>query len=253
MPHSSRSLASESTDPIKANHTLPTASSDPLDMSLHPEKSNESTLPQTTSPVRFPSYPPASNQPDSLSRGVDQGSTTSLPLSQTFDALLPVAGPQLEHSTSRDSPFQSSSTETSKRRPLPTPPLMLQHSPSSSELHHISDPIPSSPPPPYSMSLPGEGPAPMTRDLSRIFTTTSHTNPAPEAPVIMPPLPNDQGSHGRAPYDSFLCHSPPANTWIAVETSQYEYVLLVRLPGFRRDGMLVYFLSISDLFTHLLP
>lgn len=247
MPHSSRSLLSES----QSNHTSPT---DPLDMqSLHPEKSNESTLPQTTPPVRFSSYPGPASQPDPLSRSVDHGSTASLPLSQTFDTILPVAGSPSEHSTPRDSPFQSSSAEASKRRPLPTPPLMLQRSPSSSELHHMSDLIPSSPPPPYSMFLPADGPVSMTRDLSRVVTSTSQTTLAPEAPVIMPPIPNDQGAQGRAPYDSFLCHSPPANTWIAVETSQHEYVLLVRLPGFRRDGMLVYFLSTSDLFTHPHP
>lgn len=92
----------------------------------------------------------------------------------------------------------------------------------------------------------------MSRDLSRV-TPPSHPTLGPEAPVIMPPLPNEQGAHGRAPYDSFLCHSPPANTWIAVETSHSEYSLLVRLPGFRRDGMLVYFLSISNLFNSYTP
>ena len=55
--------------------------------------------------------------------------------------------------------------------------------------------------------------------------------------------PTEQGAHGRAPCDSFLCHSPPANTWIAVETSQLEYILLVRLPGFSQDAMLVCLLS----------
>jgi len=63
--------------------------------------------------------------------------------------------------------------------------------------------------------------------------------PGPEAPIIMPPQPADQGTQGRAPFDSFLCHSPPPNTWIQVETSHSEYALLVRLPGFKRDGITI--------------
>lgn len=67
--------------------------------------------------------------------------------------------------------------------------------------------------------------------------------PAPEAPVILiPPLQNERSgddAERRAPYDSFLCHAPPPNTWIAVETFQSEYRLLVRLPGFSRDGITI--------------
>ena len=261
MPHNllnPSSLLAESSDSIKSNHTLPTAPSDPPGPSQsvpHPEKSNESALSHTTPPARFPSslsdpqpksYHGPASQPGPLPRGADQGSTASLSFSQTSETALPMAGPPSERTPSRSSSFQSSSGEAAKRRPLPTPPLMLQRSPSSSELHRISDPIPSSPPPPYSMFLPSEDPVPMVRDLSAMVASASIPTLAPEAPVIMAPLPNEQGAHGRAPYDSFLCHTPPANTWIAVETSQSEYVLLVRLPGFRRDGMLVRFLSISD-------
>ncbi|KAG8214054.1 hypothetical protein J3R82DRAFT_10811 [Butyriboletus roseoflavus] len=226
-------------------------SSDPSQSRIHSEKPNEPTLPHTTPPARFPpslsdpqprSYPGPASQPAPLSWSAEQGST----LSQTSDASLPVPPPS-ERSPSRSSSFLSSSAEAAKRRPLPTPPLMLQHSPSSSELRRISVPIPSSPPPPYSMFLPTEDPVSMTRNLSTVVASASTTTLAPEAPVIMAPLPNEQGAHGLAPYDSFLCHTPPANTWIAVETSQSEYVLLVRLPGFRRDGMQVRFLSISDL------
>lgn len=85
----------------------------------------------------------------------------------------------------------------------------------------------------------------MSRDLSRV-PSAPPTTPGPEAPVIL--TPNEQGGQGRAPYDSFLCHSPPANTWIAVETLESEYSLLVRLPGFTRNGMLVFFLSLPVFF-----
>ncbi|KAF8557628.1 hypothetical protein OG21DRAFT_1406692 [Imleria badia] len=80
-------------------------------------------------------------------------------------------------------------------------------------------------------------------DLSRV-ASAAPTLLGPEAPVILSPPSNEQGGQSRAPCDSFLCHSPPANTWIAVETLQSEYSLLVRLPGFNRNGMLVSFLSI---------
>ncbi|KAH0827990.1 hypothetical protein J3R83DRAFT_3631 [Lanmaoa asiatica] len=214
-----RSFSSESSanQPATIPDTSPSA--------LHQEKPIQSKFEPK-------SYPVPASQPDSLEPAqgwVDKDSTASLPLSQSFDNILPVAASLSEPSTSPESP---SSVDPTKRRPLPTPPSILQHSPSSS---HFS--IPSSPPPPYSTFLPAEDPAPMTRDLSRV-SSTMHSTP-PEAPVIMPPLPNEQGAQGRAPYDSFLCHSPPANTWIAVETSELAYSLLVRLPGFRRDGITI--------------
>ena len=126
---------------------------------------------------------------------------------------------------------QTPHTDAPKRRPLPTPPPVPLHSPQSSTLSQV---FPSSPPPPYSQSLPDDAPPEMS---------------LPEEPVIMPPIPNEHG----AVYDSFLCHTPPANTWITVETSPLEYVLLIRLPGFRRDGMRVSFLLIPRVFTHPPP
>ncbi|KAI9571137.1 hypothetical protein HD554DRAFT_2078874 [Boletus coccyginus] len=116
------------------------------------------------------------------------------------------------HAHDKDAAPSNHASDPQKPRPLPTPPLVLHHSPSPSYLP---------PPPPYST---------LEDELAL---------PAPEAPVIMTPPPNEQSAHARHPYDSFLCHSPPANTWIAVETSQSEYSLLVRLPGFTRDGITI--------------
>ncbi|KAJ7347041.1 hypothetical protein DFH08DRAFT_700730 [Mycena albidolilacea] len=46
------------------------------------------------------------------------------------------------------------------------------------------------------------------------------------------------GTRGRAPYEPFLNHAPPpVDSWIEVETTQGEYRLIVRLPGFKRDGI----------------
>lgn len=150
-----------------------------------------------------------------------------------------------QHRMHTDDGKYSEDHDSAKHRPLPTPPSAFIHLPSTSEL------VPSSPPPPYSSTLPPDAPLQMSHDLSRPVPTSL----APEAPVIMTPPPSDeQPAHGRAPYDTFLCHSPPANTCIAVETSQSEYVLLARLPGFKRDGMLVFFsLSIPSVSTHASP
>ncbi|KAG5638053.1 hypothetical protein H0H81_002087 [Sphagnurus paluster] len=53
--------------------------------------------------------------------------------------------------------------------------------------------------------------------------------PAPEPPTIL--------SSATSP-SPFLSHAPPPpDSWIQVETLQCEYRLIVRLPGFRRDGI----------------
>ncbi|KAJ7141399.1 hypothetical protein C8R44DRAFT_604424 [Mycena epipterygia] len=42
----------------------------------------------------------------------------------------------------------------------------------------------------------------------------------------------------RASYEPFLSHAPPpVDSWIEVETTPGEYRLIVRLPGFKRDGI----------------
>ncbi|KAJ7693359.1 hypothetical protein B0H17DRAFT_906799, partial [Mycena rosella] len=41
-----------------------------------------------------------------------------------------------------------------------------------------------------------------------------------------------------ASYEPFLSHAPPpVDSWIEVETTPAEYRLIVRLPGFKRDGI----------------
>lgn len=237
MPHNflSPSVASEEPTTAKSNHTSPTPLSDPPDASQpihHLEKLNKAVLPETT---RFPYsvlqpklYVDAASQSDSSSR-LEQGSVASL--SPSSDDVVSVAPSPLEPPI-RDNSFQSSPVEAVKRRPLPSPP---------SSLSRLSDPIPSSPPPPYSRFLSQTDLMPTTRDLSRmpLSPAAHHHTPGPEAPVILPPPPNEEGHHDRPTYDTFLCHSIPANTRITVETSQLEYSLLVQLPGFQRDGMLV--------------
>ncbi|KAA1473971.1 hypothetical protein DENSPDRAFT_780767 [Dentipellis sp. KUC8613] len=67
----------------------------------------------------------------------------------------------------------------------------------------------------------------------------SRSLPPPAPPTILAPPPAPPGpERGRAPHEPFLSHAPPpADSWIAVETMTREYNLVVRLPGFRRDGI----------------
>ena len=71
---------------------------------------------------------------------------------------------------------------------------------------------------------------------------TSRGLPPPAPPTILDPPPAREHSarNFRAPYEPFLSDAPPPpDSWIAVETSQADYRLNVRLPGFRRDAMCV--------------
>jgi len=62
--------------------------------------------------------------------------------------------------------------------------------------------------------------------------------PAPPQVLTPPPPPVSEEGQGQRPYEPFLAHALPSNdAWIAVETVQREYRLLVKLPGFRRDAI----------------
>ncbi|KAG6914985.1 hypothetical protein DXG01_014043 [Tephrocybe rancida] len=64
-----------------------------------------------------------------------------------------------------------------------------------------------------------------------------HTSPAPSSSVYPIPDPPTILAHTVSP-GPFLSHAPPPlDSWIEVETSTGEYRLVVRLPGFRRDGI----------------
>ncbi|KAG6866370.1 hypothetical protein C0991_005291 [Blastosporella zonata] len=101
------------------------------------------------------------------------------------------------------------------------PPLLLRRRRSSDSPSYASSHPPrpaTSPqyPPPHRASYPAPDPH-----------RTSY--PAPDPPTILAPTVSP------APFLSHL--PPPPDSWIEVETSAHEYRLVVRLPGFRRDGI----------------
>ncbi|KAH9978623.1 hypothetical protein BGW80DRAFT_1164732 [Lactifluus volemus] len=109
-------------------------------------------------------------------------------------------------------------------RPISSPGLIQSHSQSPS-----SSPLASS-----------------SRNVGRPFSEhaadmrcTCH--PPPVAAVLTshpPPAREHSARNFRAPYEPFLSDAPPPpDSWIAVETSQADYRLNVRLPGFRRDAI----------------
>lgn len=254
IPHTPPGIASPDSSPDMRISDLPANKQpDTLDTSaatVHHQFSSHSRETQSTlaAPV-FPFSRPYS-LPDGMqpTNWINGSSTTSLPLPlQTPYNLLP----RMDGAVASRTPSGSQSpSETSGRRPLPVPPqtnaalndpqFNQPSTPSVPRTGWPCTPIPSSPPPPYSPLFPADQVHPPA--LSR-SPSNSCSYPAPEAPVILTP-PTQAERRGedadrRAPHDSFLCHTPPPDTWIAVETSPSEYRLVVRLPGFRRDGITI--------------
>lgn len=180
-----------------------------------------------------------------------QSSSVSLPLPmQTPYFSLPKVAPadeaqQKKHggSTGERHPLAPSeskgfdpTTAASTHRSPPRPPPDSSAAPSTSPPRHVHSPEPESSYHGANMrSAPSMFPRPMSSGAS-----SSHSYPPPAPPTILtpPPVEFEANPRTQAPYEPFLSHAPPPeDSWIAVETSQTEYKLIVRLPGFRRDGM----------------
>ena len=119
-----------------------------------------------------------------------------------------------------------------------------------------------SPPPPYcrreASSSRGAN-YPSSEDVDEIRNTcqpppaapasASRGLPPPAPPTILDPPPARSNStrNFRAPHEPFLSDAPaPPDSWITVETTQVEYRLVARLPGFRRDAMCVFFRFVTS-------
>jgi HSP20 family molecular chaperone IbpA len=258
IPHTPPGIAIPDSSPDMKTSDLPVGkkpdTSNTSLATIHEQFSSRPMETQSTQAPMFPFSQPYPSPDGSLSmqptNRIDGSSTISLPLPlQTPYNYLP----RMDDSVMPTPCGTQSPSEASGRRPLPVPPqinavlndtqfkLSNANVPSSSQAGWPCTSIPSSPPPPYSRDLcPDDRMHPPA--LSR-QSSNSSSYPAPEAPVILtPPTQAErcgEDAHRRAPYDSFLCHTPPPDTWIAVETSPSEYRLIVRLPGFRRDGITI--------------
>lgn len=171
---------------------------------------------------------------------------------------------------------QDSSTRYTKPRPAPSPPAfsskpsseIVPSLPTLSQLSRqspsppllIADDIDLAPLPsyPYRFSEPlpprvtsqrsntSSRPASLPHALTGNFAHSSlHDDcsnmPPPQPPTILTPPPPLSGGANRkpAPHEPFLPRRQPSSdhTYIAVETFNTEYILVVRLPGFQRDAM----------------
>ncbi|EIM82767.1 uncharacterized protein STEHIDRAFT_84037 [Stereum hirsutum FP-91666 SS1] len=139
------------------------------------------------------------------------------------------------------------------------------HPPSSSASSTISSASSMTAPPAYTATAnnasASSSAAPPSAALFRSHSEYSPSTPAARIPVVVPPPtvaqpspsipppapptilappapPGPERSNHYRPHEPFLAHAPPPpDTWIAVETLTREYNLVVRLPGFRRDGI----------------
>ncbi|KAF7320422.1 CBS-domain-containing protein [Mycena kentingensis (nom. inval.)] len=164
-----------------------------------------------------------------------------------------------------DGDAESRSYPQTKRGPAPMPPAETTTSHGGVAFYR----------PPRTTYTPVPAPVPETTTTAITRTPSNGTAvslPPPEPPVILPgaetdgdaglladgatvgsrnlrrSLPGDEGSNSRlskassrssgASYEPFLSHAPPpVDSWIEVESTPIEYRLIVRLPGFKRDGI----------------
>ncbi|KAH9176397.1 hypothetical protein EDB89DRAFT_1846514 [Lactarius sanguifluus] len=91
---------------------------------------------------------------------------------------------------------------------------------------------------PFSEPVPSSGATHITSPASPTLASRGLPPPAPPTILDPPPVRSSIARSSRAPHEPFLSDAPPpADSWIAVETSPGEYRLIARLPGFRRDAI----------------
>jgi hypothetical protein len=181
------------------------------------------TLPSTGAETMRPPSPVRGTWPDRIS-----SASFSSPMQTPYYALpkSPPESPVAQYSPTEAEPNPTANLCPSRFRSAPTSPVFS--SPSASATRPVSE---------------GDLPTGM--------------NPPPEPPTILtPPPPPDARGRSRAPYEPFLSHAPPPeDSWIAIETAPSDYKLVIRLPGYDRDAMWVYyaFRGVSLPFIHSEP
>jgi hypothetical protein len=189
---------------------------------------------------------------DSIDRN-SVGTHTS-PTSMSFNALPPhvvssESSPQtvpsdlFDHlswvkNQSSSSTQQATLAAPTSPRPISSPGLIQSHSqsPSSSPLASSSRNVGR----PFSEHAADMRCTCHPPQVAAVLTSRGFPPPAPPTILDPPPAREHSARNFRAPYEPFLSDAPPPpDSWIAVETSQTDYRLNVRLPGFRRDAMCV--------------
>ncbi|GJJ06497.1 hypothetical protein Clacol_000689 [Clathrus columnatus] len=145
-------------------------------------------------------------------------------------------------------PVTSISSQKIPSRQSPSPPLLADDDFDTNTLPCIppsystrfSEPLPPRLAALYSKFT--TRPASLPHALTSNFTQNGDTDiPPPQPPTILtPPPPLSRGNNRKpAPHEPFLPpkQPPPDHTYIAVETLNHEYILVVRLPGFQRDAI----------------
>lgn len=231
--------------------------------SSHAHQDPHSASPSSVLPFARPYSTPTAGTPPIVPQGrfhppsstttrYDRSSTASLPpASQTPFYTLPAVRSTPEGVVDTAPAAESSSAPWTQDPAIHQPPISSQQEQLFSSAASTISYAP--PPPPYTPSLGAPlmgasaseySPAPLAeRMLSPPPSNPSRHIPPPAPPTILAPPPSGN-QRSSAPHEPFLAHAPPPpDSWIAVETMPREYTLVVRLPGFGRDGMYVTVLS----------
>ena len=185
-----------------------------------------------------------------------------LPSQSPFSTLTPrmasESGQQLisAGSSVHDSSWTSNQSFSGSQQGTSAASVSSRPVPSSGSIHTVS------PPPPYcpceASSSRGASHPPSEHIDEMRYTrqpppaapvSSSRGLPPPAPPTILDPPPARPNSSrsSRAPHEPFLSDAPaPPDSWITVETTQVEYRLVARLPGFRRDSMCVFFCFVTS-------
>lgn len=145
----------------------------------------------------------------------------------------------------------SRSSQNALFRQSPSPPLLADDDFDMNTPPYAPAPYPnrlSEPLPPRAalqhaavLARPTSFPYASTNNMTRSSVHGCTNLPPPQPPTISTPPPPLSGGANRkpAPHEPFLSHRQPSSdqTYIAVETLNTEYILVVRLPGFQRDAM----------------
>ncbi|KAF4620740.1 hypothetical protein D9613_000493 [Agrocybe pediades] len=217
----------------------------------------------TTSPPSSPTHlsssgsgsNPAKDRTDTCSPSCEATSSDSSSSSSSSSSRESVA----TTNSSSDLLQQQNTPPSSKSLPPSTPASPTSTTTATGDATAYSDPPSQSRPPqrpvsPFRAPQPPPPRPPRNNATTNAWTamrrfmapqqvqTAPTAYPPPEPPVVLPPESTDYmtqpTSRSQPAYVPFLSHAPPPpDSWIEVETTQSEYKLHVRLPGFSREGI----------------